>query len=151
MHQRTPETRMSTPKGHRWSLSLAAGILLAVGLPIFADPLGYQAQLGVVLPHEATLLSDMRAQAGALLGMALLMLAGAWLRPHLARGAALAGAVFYLSYGLARLVSMVADGLPAPTLSAAAGLELLVGALLATIAYRSRPLSTRERGRPGAG
>ena len=91
MQQRTHKS-LSMSLVLRVAVGAAALILLAVGLWIFADPVAYQASMGVQIPEDPTLLSDMRAQAGALLGFAGL-LGFATLRPrHIAMAAPAAGA-----------------------------------------------------------
>lgn len=119
------------------SVNAVAGlVLLAVGVPILLDPLAYAAGMDLRLPSSPTLLSDMRAMAAALVGFALLHFVGAS-RAALSRTAATAGAVLYLSYGSARLFSLAVDGLPAPALVFAAGIELLIGGSLALVVFRS--------------
>lgn len=120
----------------RSTLILAGVILLLVGVPILLGPLAYQASMGVVLPNDPTLLSDLRAMGGSLLGFGLLLVVSAR-GPH-ARHAALAGAVLFLSYGSSRLLSMALDGLPTSTLVGSAAIELLIGAGLSAVVLHSR-------------
>lgn len=119
----------------RTTLILAGIILLLVGVPIVLGPLAYQASMGVVLPDDPTLLSDLRAMGGSLLGFGLLLV-GSARGPH-ARHAALAGAVLFLSYGTSRLLSMALDGLPTGTLVGSAAIELLIGAALVAAVLRA--------------
>ncbi len=122
----------------RWTLAGAGLVLLLVGTPIFMDPLAYERGVGVLLPEDPTLLSDLRAMAASILATGLLLLAGAnWQR--LGPTAAIAGAMLYLSYGLSRLVTMIVDGLPAAALMGATALELVIGSLLAVVALSRRP------------
>ena len=123
----SPRSRTS-----RWILGLSGAVLLAIGASILLAPVAYQANMGVELPQEPTLLSDMRAMGGGLIGIGLLILIGALWRPMSAL-AAIAGAVLYVSYGLARVLSMIVDGIPADTLVGSAGVELLVGSVLTGI------------------
>lgn len=119
-------------RGSRWILGLSGVVLLAIGASILLAPVAYQANMGVELPHEPTLLSDMRAMGGGLMGIGLLILVGALWRP-LSAFAAIAGAVLYGSYGLARVLSMLVDGLPSDTLVGSAALELLIGSISTAI------------------
>ncbi len=139
MHLNTPFTPSSAaaPLSNiaRGAVGVGGLILLAVGLPIFFGPLAYQAGMGVTLPADPTLLSDMRAMAGSLIGFGLLLLAGALWR-RLGPPAVLAGAILFSSYGLSRLISFVVDGLPSSALIGGAAVELLVGGTLAAIALR---------------
>ncbi len=137
MHADTLSPQYSPPRSTvaRGITALGGLILLAVGLPIFLAPLAYQAGMGVTLPDDPTLLSDMRAMAGSLIGFGLLLLAGAGWR-RLGPPAVLAGAVLFTSYGLSRLISLVVDGLPSGALIGGAAVELLVGGTLSAIALR---------------
>ncbi|MEL6189904.1 MAG: DUF4345 family protein, partial [Myxococcota bacterium] len=101
--------------GARGALAVSGSILLAVGGSIFLGPLAYQAGMGVELPTDPTLLSDLRAMGGGLLGFGILLWAGA-LQRRWGLAAACAGAVLYLSYGLSRLFSIALDGLPSEVL-----------------------------------
>ena len=121
--------------GARLALAISGVLLLAIGTAIFVGPLAYQADMGVTLPNDPTLLSDLRAMGGGLVGFGLLLVAGAKWRA-LGSAAAVGGAILYLSYGIARLISMAVDGLPADTLVVSAGIELLVGGVLALVIYR---------------
>jgi hypothetical protein len=118
----------------RSAVGAAGGLLLLVGVPIFADPVAYEAAMEVAVPADPTLLSDFRAMAGSLIAFAALLL-GAAANPRLLPTAATAGALLFGSYGLSRLVSMAVDGMPSETLIGAAVLELLVGSLLAAVAW----------------
>lgn len=116
-------------------LGMSGALLLYIGASILLGPLAYQADMGVVLPRDPTLLSDLRAMGGSLLGAGLLLVVGArW--AALRAAAAVAGATLYLSYGLSRVLSVVVDGPPADALLIAAGIELAVGGLLAVLATR---------------
>lgn len=131
MHQNT----LPLARSARWTLGAAGLILLFVGTPIFFDPLAYERGVGVFLPEDPTLLSDLRAMAASILAVGLLLLAGAFWR-RLGSTAATTGALLYMSYGLSRLVTMVVDGLPAAALMGATVLELVIGGLLTAIAVR---------------
>lgn len=115
------------------ALGLAGTLLLLIGTSIVLSPVAYQAGMGVALPEAPTLLSDLRAMGGGLVGVGLLVLAGA-LRPALAESAARAGGVVYLSYGLSRLVSLGLDGWPSEVLIGSTAIELVVGSVLIGVA-----------------
>lgn len=135
----------SVSRGTRSALIVSGLILLAVGIPILVGPLAYQAGMGVSLPDDPTLLSDLRAMGGSLIGFGLLLVSSATWAQRLARGAAIAGAVLYLSYGLSRLLSMALDGLPTDVLIGSAAIELFVGGLLALVVVRGRSANTKGR------
>lgn len=134
----------SLSRGARSALAVSGLVLLAVGVPILLGPLAYQAGMGVALPNDPTLLSDLRAMAGSLIGFGLLLVAGARWSRRFGHGAAIGGAVLYLSYGLGRLLSMAVDGLPSGALIGSAAIELLVGGVLALVALH--PSRSRHHG-----
>ena len=135
VHSHTPSLAPVFSRSARWTLAIAGLILLGVGAPIFVDPLAYERGVGVFLPEDPTLLSDLRAMAASLLAFGVVLVAGAASR-RMGRPAAIAGATLYLSYGLSRVVSMAVDRMPAGALIGAAGLELVVGGLLARVVMR---------------
>jgi hypothetical protein len=92
---------------------------------------------GVELGGNASLLSEVRAPGGALLALGILILAGAFIL-RLTYPAAMIAATVYLAYGFSRLLSMALDGLPAPGLVLAAGLEITIGAINAMLLIRLR-------------
>ena len=102
--------------------------------------------MGVTVPRDPTLLSELRAPAGALLGFAILLGVAAF-RPRRIALAATPGAILFLAYGGSRLVAMSIDGMPVDSLVMAAVVELVVGAALAFIALRAgrSVASPRER------
>lgn len=130
------------PRLHRSAVGVASLILLAIGLWVFVDPVAYAAGMGVAIPRDPSLLSDMRAQAGALLGFAGL-LGFATLRPRHIAMAAPAGAIVFLTYGLSRLVAMSVDGMPVTSLVVAAAFELIVGVALVLVARRASSTAPR--------
>lgn len=132
----TPISLAALPRAGTVALGLSGGLLVLIGASILTAPLAYQAGMGVTLPAEPTLLSDLRAMGGGLLALGLLLIAGAR-SAALRTAAAVAGATLYLSYGLSRLLSMGVDGLPDDTLIVSAGIELVVGGALALVASRA--------------
>ena len=119
-------------------------MLLAVGGVLLFAPAAMHAANGVDLGDDASLLSDVRAPGGALLALGAIIVAGPFV-PWLTLPAAMISATVYLAYGLSRLLSIVLDGMPAPGLVYAAGLELVLGAVSAVLFARLRRLS----GEPG--
>ncbi|MHA3979608.1 DUF4345 domain-containing protein [Halovulum sp. GXIMD14794] len=119
----------------RLILALDGIVVLVIGAAILADPPGFHAAYGTVLPDSASLLSELRAPATALLGFGMLMLAGA-VRPALSDTAALTATVLYLGYGLGRVLGVSLDGMPDGAILAAAGVELALG--LVTLALWRR-------------
>ena len=103
-------------------------ILIGIGTALLIAPLSFAASNGIMLEGTPSLLSELRAPGGLLLISGVIISLGA-VRDHMMRTSLGLAVLIYGSYGLARLWSMVADGLPSATLTQAAVLELLLGAL----------------------
>ena len=109
-------------------LLLLASALVAsgVGASILIAPAWFHAANGIDLGVDPSLWSEVRAPGAALLALGALIGCGAFVPTFTVPSAAIAAAV-YLSYGLARCVSLVIDGWPAPGLVGAMGIELALG------------------------
>ena len=105
-------------------------LLLAIGVGVLLAPHAFFATNGIELGTDPTQLSEVRAPGGLLLACAAFILIGA-VRTGLRRSALALAALVFLSYGGARLVSLVLDGTPSTSLMAAGVVELILGALCA--------------------
>lgn len=103
-------------------------ILISVGTGILFWPHGFYESNGTVLGNGPSLLSEIRASGGLLLGCGAIVLLSA-IRPSLRRPALRLSALVFIAYGLARLTSMAIDGMPATSLVISTGIELLLGVL----------------------
>ncbi len=124
----------STPIRVQIILFLSGLIALIVGIGLTFFPVAFQASAGIELGNDISLLNDIRASGGALLGLGTIILLGAF-RNRFAFTASLVSAVVYLSYGFARGYAILVDGMPHSTLLLATGIELLMG-LLSAWAWR---------------
>lgn len=111
------------------TLFVSGLIAVLIGAAIVLDPAGFHASSGIHLGvGDTALLNEMRAAGGPVLAMGLLALAGLFVS-RLQSLALTASAFFYTGYGLARLASLILDGLPEPLMVWVTALELAVGAL----------------------
>jgi hypothetical protein len=110
------------------NLLVSGAILLTVGCVLLIAPAVMHAANGVDLGGDPSLLSEVRATGGALLALGVLVLAGVFV-PRLRYPATMIAATVYVAYGLSRLLSMAIDGMPAPGIVVAAGLEITIGAV----------------------
>lgn len=125
-----------TAKQTPWLLGLTAPLVLVVGFGLLLAPHAMHRGNGVELGSNASLLSEIRAPAGALVAFGFLMLAATlWRAWRLL--AMRAGGILLFSYGLARLVSIALDGRPSSLLLAAMGIELLAGTALLLAARKT--------------
>jgi uncharacterized protein YbjT (DUF2867 family) len=111
---------------------------VAIAGTILVAPATFYAGYGIDLGDNVALTNELKAPAGMLLVAGALMLAGVF-RPDMVRVSLTTAAAVYLTYGLARLVSMVMDGIPNSGLVSAAGFELTIGTvcLLALLNVRN--------------
>lgn len=107
-------------------LILSGLIAIFIGISILLDPVGFHAHSGLSLDNDATLLSEMRAPGGALLGLGVVIFLGSFIK-SLEFTAIVMSTMVYLSYGFSRLVSMYLDGMPNENLLSATVIELLIG------------------------
>ena len=127
---------MSTSRSTRALLTVSGLIALVIGASILLAPAQFHATYGTVLGDDANLLSEIRAPGGALLVLGALMLVGVFVNSFAFTSVTIAAAV-YLSYGLARIVSVALDGVPAGALLGALAIELAIGAASGITLIRS--------------
>lgn len=107
-------------------LFVSGFVAIGVGVSILLFPVAVYATNNIDLSGQISLLNEVRASGGVILGSGLLILAGAFI-VQLRFSAVLISALFYLAFGLSRLFSMSIDGMPADGLVLVAGLEILLG------------------------
>ncbi|MEM1246492.1 MAG: DUF4345 domain-containing protein [Acidobacteriota bacterium] len=121
---------------------LVSGLLLLfIGSSLLLAPHSFHAGNGIVLGDDPSLLSEVRAPGGLLAASGLLLLWSSFrasLRPQALQLAVLV----YGSFGLARVVAVAVDGLPAPGLVGAAAMELAVAALGLLLLAARRPAAS---------
>ena len=132
----------------RTVLFLSGLIAVAIAGTILLAPDAFYAGYGIEVGGNATLANELKAPAGALLVAGLLMFAGAF-RSAFAVMSLITATIVYLSYGLARVLSIAIDGLPHSGMVSAAGIEIVVGVVcLLTLLHVRRasanPVSERR-------
>lgn len=123
-------------------LIIAGLIITGIGGIILLWPVDYFATNGVDITGNISLLNEIRAPAGALLAVGILILAGAFV-PQLTFTSTLMATLLYLAYGFARMLSMLVDGQPTTSLIIVAALEIIIGlvCLFAFVKYGAASLS----------
>lgn len=118
-------------------LTLAGLLLLAIGGAILLAPHAFHASNGIELGNNPTLLSEIRAPGGMLAAAAMLTLFSVF-RLSLRAFTTPLLVLVYGSFGLARLVSIVQDGMPAGSIVGAAVLELIAAIIGIAILWQQR-------------
>lgn len=121
----------------RLLLSIAGLLLITIGTAVLFKPATFAAANGISLGNSVSLLSEYRAPGGMLITSALLILLGAVRQKFMQTGFFVA-ALVYCSYGVSRLVAVIADGLPSAALTQAMFVELLLGTLCLAAFVRAR-------------
>ena len=118
-------------------LFLAGLLILVVGSATLFFPLEFSAKHGVNLAQDVSLFNDIRGLGGLMLASGLIIISGAFIK-KMSFTASVVGSVMYLTFAMARIISIVLDGLPAEGLVKATVVETVVGlvVLAAFIKYR---------------
>lgn len=108
-------------------LLLVSGSLLTfVGISVLVSPAGFYESSNIDIGANVSLLNELKAPAGLLLVAGLFMIAAIFVKGKSIIALQLA-TLIYLSYAATRMLSMVADGVPASGLVMATALEAGVG------------------------
>ena len=122
-------------------LILAGLVGLYVGGGLLFFPAGMQAPNGIVIGDNASLFSETRAPGAAIFGASLLMILPVF-RSEWRRMGLVIASLFFLSYGLGRLLSLVMDGQPADALYFAMFGELALGGIALILFFRPSKTTT---------
>lgn len=126
------ETKMKNSALTRITLAVSGLIATGVGVGVLFMPHAFHAPAGIVLGDDVNLLNEMRSSGGVVLASGLFILLGA-IRAKMAFFALVVSTTMYLSYGLSRVVSLVADGVPGSSMLQILALELFIGTLCAVM------------------
>jgi hypothetical protein len=106
---------------------LIAGVIgMGIGGAQLFMPVAFEASAGISLGENISLLSEIRAAGGALLVAGIIMLSGVF-NSRLSPISIMLSSLFYLTYGLSRMLSMMMDGIPSESLIIAAITEIVIG------------------------
>ncbi|MBO9701023.1 MAG: DUF4345 domain-containing protein [Sporocytophaga sp.] len=114
----------------------ATGMIgIIIGASLLLIPIAFEASAGIHLDNEVNILSEVRAPGGTLMAAGLLIASGAFISGMTYISIVLA-ALFYLSYGLSRTISIILDGLPTDTLVMATVSEIIIGLMSLYILFK---------------
>ena len=128
---------MKTQTLTKIALAVSGVIATGVGVGVLFAPHAFHAAAGIMLGKDVNLLNEMRSSGGMVLVSGLFILLGA-IRAKVAYLALVVSSVLYLSYGLSRLVSLAADGIPNGSMLQILVLELVIGGICAILLQRER-------------
>lgn len=113
----------------RTLLAGSGSLLGVIGAAMLTRTEEFLAMSDVAIESDPSLLSELKAPSVLLILAGTVMLMGS-IRIRFADSGLTIGAVVYGSYGIARLVGMVIDGLPTGSLLIATTIELVLAAVL---------------------
>ena len=109
-------------------LVVSGSIGIGIGAALLFAPVAFEASAGIQLGQNNTLLSELRASGGTLLVAGVLIMYGAF-NSRMTFNSIMLSSLFYLSYGLSRIFSMLIDGMPNQSLVIATIVEIVIGVL----------------------
>ena len=112
----------------RLVLAASGLLLLGIGSAVLFEPGSFAESNGITLVDNPSLLSEIRAPGGMLMSSGALIVFCAIRLAYLQLGYALS-ALVYCSYGAARIVGILSDGMPSASLTQAMVVELLLGGI----------------------
>lgn len=118
-------------------LAISGLILLGIGTATLFAPVAFLGTSNIDLGGQVNLLSEIRAAGGALLGGGILIILGIFIS-RLTFTSTVISVLIFLSYGIARAIGMVLDGMPDQALTAATVLEFVIAfaGIFALIRFR---------------
>lgn len=129
---------MTRPFLTQAALAVSGLTATGIGAAILLAPGGFYALSGVTLPDDTSLLNDLRAFGGGLVGAGVFIGLGL-VRRSLTRPALIAAAILYGGFGLARLWAIGVDGMPGATYLWVLAVELAIAAACAGLAAGASP------------
>ena len=116
-------------------LFIAGLIGVGIGSAILFFPVAFHATSGITIGNDISLLNEIRAPGGVLLGFGILIILGE-VYEKLTFTSTIVATFVYLSYGLSRIVSIMLDGFPSSALIQVMVFEIVVGLLCGFLLLR---------------
>jgi len=128
---------MKKSKVLEWILTILGALLIILGLWRLINPIAFFEFSGLVLSADAGLLSEARATGGAVVGLGLLIVLGAF-KEKLTYTSTITAIVVFFGFGIARVIGVIIDGNPGSMVIQGLVSEFVAGliALFAFIKYR---------------
>lgn len=109
------------------TLLIISGITgIGIGCSLLFFPVAFEASAGIHVGDNVSLLSEIRAPGGVLITGGVIIVSGVFVST-LTHTSLLISTLIYLSYGISRIIGVIADGFPHKALLIALFVELLVG------------------------
>ena len=93
-------------------ISILLGLVLIVlGTWRLTNPVNFYANSGIILSNDVSMLNEVRASGGAIVGIGILIMLGVFV-DKLTYTSTVVSFVIFLSYGIARILAVAMDGNP---------------------------------------
>ena len=92
-------------------LFLLGLVLIVLGTWRLTNPVNFYANSGIILSNDVSMLNEVRAAGGAIVGIGILIMLGVFI-DKLTYTSTVVSIVIFLSYGIARILAMAMDGNP---------------------------------------
>src|SRR5690606_16809826 len=133
-------SKMEKSKFVRSFLFVAGIIGIGIGGSMLFIPVAFEASAGIDLAEDINLQSELRAPGGMILALGIIITAGVFFS-KITYFSMQMSCLFYLSYGVARMVGIIIDGLPNDSFLIAMAIELILGGISLLLLYRYRNFS----------
>lgn len=107
-------------------LILSGTLLTFIGGATLIMPIAMKAGAGIDIAGNISVINDVRAASALILAVALLMIAGAFVK-KVSYTSTLVSVLLFLSLGIGRVISILVDGMPVDGLVKATVLEFVLG------------------------
>ena len=126
---------MKKSKALKVFLIISGLLLTLIGGATLFMPEAIKEASGVDLNGNISVLNDIRASAALILSLAVLVLSGAFVS-KLTYTSSLISVLLFLSLGVGRIISIIADGMPVDGMVKATGLEIVLGLVGAFLFFK---------------
>ncbi|MFY0598570.1 MAG: DUF4345 domain-containing protein [Cyclobacteriaceae bacterium] len=111
------------------ALLVVSGMIgMGIGGALLFAPVAFEASVGVSLGRDINLLSELRAPGGMIVIAGVLIMLGVFIS-RMTPISVFLSCLFYLSFGLSRVVGMILDGIPNQSILTSAIIEMVIGLL----------------------
>jgi hypothetical protein len=89
-------------------------------------PVTFEASAGIYISNDPSVLSEIRGSGGMLLGAGILIVSGSLIK-SMTRVSLFLSTLFYLSYGISRVIGILLDGIPSNSIIQITIAEIIIG------------------------
>lgn len=99
-----------------------------IGASLLFNPIAFEASANIPIERDVNLLSEIRSSGGLIFATGIFIALGG-IQKNFAKLSLILSALFYSSYGIARTIALLLDGVPGNSLIAVTIAELVIGSI----------------------